>query len=64
MAEGAASTSFMSISTDMGKTWSYSATEFPPISGGQRLVLLRLKEGPLFFASFRAICSISSEIAL
>ena len=41
-----------SISTDMGKTWSYSATEFPPISGGQRLVLTRLKEGPLFFASF------------
>jgi hypothetical protein len=41
-----------SISADMGKTWTYSATEFPPISGGQRLVLLRLKEGPLFFASF------------
>jgi sulfatase modifying factor 1 len=41
-----------SLSSDMGKTWSYSATEFPPISGGQRLVLTRLKEGPLFFASF------------
>ena len=41
-----------SISTDMGKTWTYSASTFPPISGGQRLVLLRLQEGPIFFASF------------
>jgi len=41
-----------SISNDMGKTWTYSASPFPPISGGQRLVLLRLKEGPIFFASF------------
>jgi len=41
-----------SISTDMGKTWTYSASPFSPISGGQRLVLLRLKEGPIFFASF------------
>jgi len=41
-----------SISVDMGRTWTYSASPFPPISGGQRLVLLRLKEGPIFFASF------------
>ncbi|MCP4643070.1 MAG: SUMF1/EgtB/PvdO family nonheme iron enzyme [bacterium] len=41
-----------SHSTDMGKTWTYSASEFPPIGGGQRLVLRRLQEGPLFFASF------------
>ncbi|MFQ6035318.1 MAG: SUMF1/EgtB/PvdO family nonheme iron enzyme [Sedimentisphaerales bacterium] len=41
-----------SISTDMGKTWTYIASGFPPIGGGQRLVLLRLREGPLFFASF------------
>jgi formylglycine-generating enzyme required for sulfatase activity len=41
-----------SISTDMGNNWTYSASDFPPIGGGQRLVLLRLKEGPLFFASF------------
>jgi formylglycine-generating enzyme required for sulfatase activity len=41
-----------SISSDMGKTWTYSASPFPPISGGQRLVLIRLQEGPLFFASF------------
>ncbi len=42
----------MSISSDMGKTWAYSASPFPPISSGQRLVLMRLNEGPLFFASF------------
>ena len=42
----------MSISSDMGKTWTYSASPFPPIAGGQRLALIRLREGPLFFASF------------
>jgi hypothetical protein len=36
----------------MGKTWTYSASPFPPIGGGQRLVLLRLREGPLFLVSF------------
>jgi len=41
-----------SISADLGKTWTYSASPFPPISGGQRLALIRLKEGPIFFASF------------
>jgi hypothetical protein len=41
-----------SISTDMGNTWTYSASEFPPISSGQRLVLLRLLEGPILFISF------------
>ena len=41
-----------SISDDMGKTWQYSATSFPPVGGGQRLVLLRLKEGPIFLGSF------------
>jgi len=42
----------MSISEDMGETWTYQASAFPPIGGGQRAVLLHLKEGPLFFASF------------
>lgn len=41
-----------SVSTDDGRTWSYSATPFPPIAGGQRLVLRRLKEGPLLLVSF------------
>jgi len=42
----------MSISKDGGKTWTYSASEFPPISGGQRLVLRRLNEGAILLVSF------------
>jgi sulfatase modifying factor 1 len=42
----------MSLSADMGRTWTYQASPFPPIGGGQRLVLTRLNEGPIFFASF------------
>lgn len=41
-----------SVSDDMGRTWTYSASEFPPIDGGQRLVLMRLNEGPLLLLSF------------
>ena len=41
-----------SISYDGGYTWTYSATEFPPIGGGQRLVLKRLQEGPIILCSF------------
>ncbi len=42
----------MSLSADMGRTWTYSASPFPPIGGGQRLSLLRLRQGPLLFLSF------------
>ena len=42
----------MSISSDTGKSWSYSASPFPPIGSGQRLVLMRLREGPILFVSF------------
>ena len=42
----------MSISTDMGKTWTYAASEFPPLAGGQRLALIRLSQGPIMLASF------------
>ena len=42
----------MSISKDMGKTWNYSASEFPPIGGGQRLILRRLQAGAILFVSF------------
>lgn len=42
----------MSLSDDMGKSWHYRASEFPPIDGGQRLVLMRLCEGPLLLVSF------------
>ena len=41
-----------SMSTDLGKTWTYSASPFPRIGGNQRLVLMRLKEGPLLCVSF------------
>jgi formylglycine-generating enzyme required for sulfatase activity len=50
-----------SISTDYGYNWTYSASEFQPIGGGRRLVLLRLKEGPLFFASFSVDMPIVDE---
>ena len=42
----------MSISDNLGTTWTYRASPFPPIGGGQRLVLRRLNEGPLLFVAF------------
>jgi formylglycine-generating enzyme required for sulfatase activity len=42
----------MSLSKDMGKTFTYSPTVFPPVSGGQRTVLLRLREGPILHVTF------------
>lgn len=41
-----------SLSRDGGHTWTYSASAFPAISGNQRLVLMRLREGPLLCVSF------------
>ncbi len=42
----------MSLSTDMGRSWSYHASCFPPIGCGQRLILMRLAEGPILLISF------------
>lgn len=42
----------MSVSGDMGESWSYRPSPFPPISSGQRLVLMRLREGPILLVSF------------
>lgn len=42
----------MSQSADSGETWTYFASPFPPIGGGQRLILMRLREGPLLLVSF------------
>jgi hypothetical protein len=42
----------MSISYDTGKTWHYYASEFSPVSSGQRFVLRRLNEGALMLVSF------------
>jgi len=41
-----------SVSDDLGENWAYSNSPFPPIGGGQRLVILRLREGPILFCSF------------
>ncbi len=41
-----------SVSADMGRTWTYSPSPLPPIGGGQRLVLMRLQSGALFYAGF------------
>ncbi len=41
-----------SVSGDLGKTWTYSASPFPGLGGGQRLAILRLQEGPILFCSF------------
>lgn len=42
----------VSVSKDMGKSWTYSASEFLPIYAGQRLVLKRLNEGAILLISF------------
>jgi formylglycine-generating enzyme required for sulfatase activity len=42
----------MSTSSDDGRTWTYRESPFPGIGGGQRLVLMRLNEGPLLLVSF------------
>jgi hypothetical protein len=41
-----------SISSDWGKTWTYTDTPFPVIASGQRIALMRLQEGPILFVSF------------
>jgi len=41
-----------SISDDMGKSWKATPGIFSPLTGGQRAALIRLEEGPLFFATF------------
>jgi formylglycine-generating enzyme len=42
----------MSLSEDLGHTWTYHPSEFQPIRSGQRVVLRRLQEGPLLLVSF------------
>lgn len=42
----------LSLSENQGETWTYAPSSFPPIGGGQRLVLSRLREGPLLLVSF------------
>jgi len=42
----------ISISDDDGGTWQFSASEFQPVGGGQRLAFIKLESGALFLASF------------
>jgi len=42
----------ISISSDMGETWTYQPSPFDPVHSGKRVGLMRLKEGPLLAASF------------
>ncbi|ODS76877.1 MAG: hypothetical protein ABS46_18835 [Cytophagaceae bacterium SCN 52-12] len=42
----------MSISSDEGKSWVYSASLFPPVKSAQRLAMTRLKEGAIMLVSF------------
>ena len=42
----------ISISDDMGKSWQYFPSAFQPLNLGQRVAFIRLKQGPLFLASF------------
>ena len=42
----------ISYTSDLGKTWTYEASEFPAISSVQRQILIRLHEGPLLLCSY------------
>ena len=42
----------LSLSRDGGVSWTYAASPFPPIAGGQRAVLRRLSENVLMLVSF------------
>lgn len=42
----------VSYSSDLGKTWTYEASEFPAISSVQRAAMIRLSEGAILLCSF------------
>jgi formylglycine-generating enzyme required for sulfatase activity len=61
-----------SVSSDMGDNWTYSASPFQPIGGGQRCVLLRLEysygerlggtvDSPIFLLSFGSGTMLNGE---
>lgn len=41
-----------SISSDRGRTWTYSRSPFPPMHSSQRPVMFRLEEGPILLIAF------------
>jgi len=42
----------ISYSADLGKSWTYAASEFPAISSVQRATMIRLSEGGILLCSF------------
>jgi sulfatase modifying factor 1 len=42
----------VSYTSDLGKTWTYEASEFPAISSVQRASMIRLTDGSILFCSF------------
>ncbi|MGV3663801.1 MAG: SUMF1/EgtB/PvdO family nonheme iron enzyme [Prosthecobacter sp.] len=42
----------VSFTSDLGKTWTYEAGEFPAISSVQRATMIRLREGGILLCSF------------
>ena len=48
----------LSISTDGGRSWSYSRSQFPAIRAGQRPSMLRLREGPILFVSYTGLADL------
>ena len=42
----------MSLSDNLGESWTYRASPFSPLGSGQRLAILRLREGPILCCSF------------
>lgn len=42
----------VSFTADLGKTWTYEASEFPAISSVQRAAMTRLQDGSILFCSF------------
>jgi formylglycine-generating enzyme required for sulfatase activity len=42
----------LSLSDNLGASWTYHASPFSPLGSGQRLVILRLREGPMLLCSF------------
>ena len=51
----------LSISRDGGLSWTYSASPFPPIAGGQRAALRRLRENVLMLVSFTKGSTFTSD---
>lgn len=52
LGEGTSARMPMSMSADAGRSWDSADGPFDTVHSGQRPVMMRLRQGPLFFASF------------